>query len=153
MSAQAKEYRPDIYEEAAREQLTVAGELHGSGRYLMSHYTAGVAVECMLRAYKSRLDPVLDERHDLQRLATNGRFWDGASDERLPILTAALGEVMTRWENGHRYRSEAALRRFLTDRKLFFKKGDLLQNSSRKIVDAAAQLISFGAAKWKKSKG
>jgi hypothetical protein len=144
-----REFRAETYADAAREHITVAFELHSTQRYALAHYVAGLAVECMLRAFKSRLDPVLDERHDLGRLARRGHFFDGASEKRQPFIAACLGEVVTRWDNGHRYRSESALRRFLTSRRLFVGKGDLLKNSSRRIVNAALEVVTFGAEQWK----
>lgn len=145
----AREFRAETYKIAAQEHITVAVELHTSQRFALAHYVAGLAVECMLRAFKSRLDPVLYERHDLDRLARHGRFFDGASEKRAPVIAARLGEVVTRWDNGHRYRSESALRKFLTSRRLFAGKGDLLTNSSRRIVNAAVEVVTFGAEQWK----
>lgn len=149
MADAAREFRSETYKIAAEEHITVAVELHTSQRFALAHYVAGLAVECMLRAFKSRLDPILDERHDLNRLARRGRFFDRASETRLPILAAWLGEVVTRWDNGHRYRSESALRKFLTKRRLFVGKGDLLTNSSRRIVNAAVEVVTYGAQQWK----
>lgn len=151
MADAPREFRAETYAVAAQEHITVAVELHTSQRYALAHYVAGLAVECMLRAFKSRLDPILDERHDLSRLARRGRFFDGASEKRLPVIAARLGEVVTRWDNGHRYRSETALRRFLTRRRLFAGRGDLLTNSSRRIVNAAVEVVTYGAQLWKNS--
>ncbi len=149
MSDPPREFRAEVYRQAALEHVTVARELHESGRFALAHYVSGLAVECMLRAFKSRRDPILDERHDLNQLARRGGFLDAASEAHRPILAARLGEVVTRWDNGHRYRSESALRKFLARRKLFADKGDLLKNSSRKIVNAALELVTHGANQWK----
>jgi len=143
-----REFRAETYYGAAREHITVAVELHESQRFGLAHYVAGLAVECMLRAFKSRLDPVLDERHDLYQLARSGRFLDGVPQDRLPRIAAELGVIVTRWDNGHRYRSESALRKFLTKRRLFLGKGDLLRNSSRRIVNAAVEVVTIGAQLW-----
>lgn len=148
MSEVPREFRAETYALAAQEHITVILELHESQRYVLSHYVAGLSVECLLKAFKSRLDSALDERHDLRRLANKGRFFDHASEKQQPGIAAALGEIVTRWANGHRYRSESALRRFLTKRRLFARKGDVLKNSSRKIVNAALELVTFGAQKW-----
>ncbi len=144
-----REFRAETYAIAAQEHVTVAVELYTWQRHALAHYVGGLAVECMLRAFKSRLDPILDERHDLDRLARRGRFFDGASEQRLPVIAARLGEVVTRWDNGHRYRSETALRKFLTSRRLFAGKGDLLTNSSRRIVNAAVEVVTYGVEQWK----
>ncbi|HOO15982.1 MAG: hypothetical protein KBH81_01885 [Phycisphaerae bacterium] len=149
MAEALREFRAETYAVAAQEHVTAAVELHEAERFALAHYIAGLAVECVLRAFKSRLDPVLDERHDLYQLAKGGRFFDRVSEKHLPDLLAAFGEVVARWDNGHRYRSESALRKFLVQRRLFSGKGDLLRNSSRRIVNAALQVVSFGAQTWK----
>jgi hypothetical protein len=43
---------------------------------VLSHYVAGLSVECMLHAYKFRTDPHQDQRHDLMLLAKDSRFLD-----------------------------------------------------------------------------
>ena len=70
----AKEDYAQIYLEAAQEHKTLAFELHEARRYVMAHYVAGLAVECILRAYRYRFDPVFDSRHDLQALYSASRF-------------------------------------------------------------------------------
>jgi hypothetical protein len=147
--AESREFRPETYLAAAKEHMVAAVELDVAKRYALAHYVAGVAAECVLRAYKSRLDPVLDERHDLHLLAKNGRCFDGISGRRQEEVAGALGELVVRWENRHRYRSEAALRKFLTGRRLFPKRGDVLECSSRKVVSAMIEIVTAGVQRWK----
>ncbi len=61
-------FRPEHYLEAAQEQVVSARRLHKQRRYPAAIYLAGVAVECLLLAYKTRENPVFESRHDLRNL-------------------------------------------------------------------------------------
>ena len=76
----AEEDYAEIYYEAAKEHKALAQELHEAGRYVMAHYLAGLAVECILRAYHYRLSPVFSGRHNLQTL-----YWDAQFDDVVPL--------------------------------------------------------------------
>ncbi len=112
----------------------------------MSHYVGGLAAECVFRAFKCRMDTELDERHDLRLLSR--RFIEKVPNRLLTKVAAAVGELVNRWDNAHRFRSEDAVRRFLTGRKLFARRGDLLEDSSRKIVSAALLIVGVGKNLW-----
>lgn len=149
MASAPKEFRPQVYLQAAQERMVRAELLDEERDFVLSHYVAGVAVECILRAYKARLDESLDERHDLRLLAKRGGLFNPAINERQQKAIAALGEVVKRWDNAHRYRTPQSLRKFLTDRGLFAKKGEVLEFSSAKIVSAMIELVTFGVQRWK----
>src|SRR5207245_6972502 len=62
-------FKPEHYYRAALERMRQARVLYLEGNsYALAMYTAGVAIECMLRAFKGRRDPTFDEKHDLRRL-------------------------------------------------------------------------------------
>ncbi len=147
MPRKAKDNEAEIYREAAVEHLALARELHDTGRYVMSHYLAGLAVECILRAYQYRLSPVFSGRHDLQILYSSAGFASIVPQENQEAVGAALSEVSRRWSNSHRYRSEAALRLFLRRANLGGT-GKFVRESSRKIVNAATLVVEIGAVKW-----
>jgi HEPN domain-containing protein len=143
-------FGPEVYRTAAEEHLTALNELYRSGRYVLAHYVAGLAVECMLMAYRRRQVSTFDERHDLWKLARNARFLNVVPEKSKASITAALGEVVTRWQNPHRFRSEHSLRSYLLDRKLHLRiKGDFVKESARRIVNAALELVALGAMQWK----
>jgi len=146
-------WRGDVYRAAAEEHITSLGDLYKSRRYVLAHYVAGLAVECMLRAYRCRWDSTFHERHDLRELARQGRFLDVVPSQRASAIGAALGEVVTRWENQHRFRSGDALRDFLLGRAFDRRiKGDFVKESARRIINAAIELVTLGAMQWKRSK-
>jgi HEPN domain-containing protein len=57
--------RSDFYFTAAKERLKEAHFLHDNGYYTLAMYISGLAVECMLRAFRLLKDSTFDERHDL----------------------------------------------------------------------------------------
>ncbi len=147
MPRKAKDNEAEIYREAATEHLALARELHDTGRYVMSHYLAGLAVECILRAYQYRVSPIFSGRHDLQTLYRDAKFDDSMTLEQKNKTVAALTEVTRRWSNSHRYRSEDALRLFLR-RANIGRTGKFVRESSRRITNAAAAVVEIGVLRW-----
>lgn len=147
MPRKAKDNEAEIYREAAREHMSLARELHEAGRYVMSHYLAGLAVECILRAYLYRLSPVFSGRHDLLVLYREAQFDSIVTPENKDTVKAALTEVIRRWSNSHRYRSEDALRLFLRRAGIGYK-GKFVRESRRQIVNAAFVIADQGELHW-----
>lgn len=140
----------EVYRKAAQEHAAAAFDLYRSERYVLAHYVAGLAVECMLRAYRCRITPEFEERHDLRLLAKAARFYDIIPAKHQERTIAALGVVFLQWENGHRFRSTAALRAFLVERRLYAGiKGDFVKENSRRIVNAAFDVVNMGVSQWK----
>lgn len=143
------DFTAEVYRTAADEHVTVAFELYQSGRYVLAHYVAGLSVECLLRAYRYRLDPAFDERHNLYLLAKAARFYDVVPQRETEKVSAALGAVIAQWQNNHRFRSESALRSFLVERKLYVGiKGDFVKENTRRIVNAAFEIVNLGSVRW-----
>jgi len=57
--------RSDSYYTAARERIKEAQFLLENRYYTLAMYISGLAVECILRAFRLLKDPTFDERHDL----------------------------------------------------------------------------------------
>jgi hypothetical protein len=149
MASTPLEFHPDVYLGAAKEHFAKLDDLREGRSWVLLHYVAGLAVECVLRAYKARRDQALDVRHDLQRLAKKGGFWDVVPTRKVEALSRALGVLVARWDNRHRYRSEAALRKFITSRKLFPRgRGELLEESGRLIMNASVEIVTVGVERW-----
>ena len=147
-------FTAEAYRKAALEHVVVARELYDANppRYVLAHYTAGLAVECMLRAYLYRISLEFDERHDLRALYRAARF-----DEIVPAslqeqIGAARSTLYSQWQNNHRFCSEEYLRSFFKrlglDRGI---KGDFLKERTRQIVNAAFEVVSVGDKQWTKS--
>jgi len=138
----------ETYRAVAVEHSALATDLHDSGRYIMAHYLAGLAVECMFRAYRYRIDPVFDARHSLDALYAAADFAAVLSTAEEETVTVALTEVVRRWSSNHRFRSERALRGYLRQTNLG-RTGKFVRESSRLIVNAAIVIVDQGELHWK----
>ena len=130
--------------------------------YALAIYVGGVAVECLLRAYKGRRDPTFDERHDLLRLfAASGMLrldrnklrainWtERQIDEHLQTLRVAVNEIYRLWKNSYRFASEERLRAHLKKSARYQKiKGDYLKEQTRQFLGSAQKFIDKGVTQW-----
>lgn len=142
----------DDYRDAAAEHIETARLLHDAGRDAAAHYIAGLAVECVFRAYRRRQDPTFDARHDLDQLFVLSGF-AGTVADRAPnsrsAIKRALVEGIIRWRNSHRFGSEETLRRFLKSQKLDRGiRGDFLKENSRRICEASDVIVRRGLRLW-----
>ena len=63
------DFPPEHYFQTATQRMRQAQYLYQEGSsFALAIYVGGVAVECLLRAFKGRRDPTFDEKHDLLRL-------------------------------------------------------------------------------------
>src|SRR5690348_16148043 len=130
--------RAETYRDAATEHVTVARELYDTDRQVLANYVAGLAVECMLRAYRMRVDPEFDSRHDIDKLYKLARFADVVPSREVEEIIAALGEVIALSSNEHRFMSHVALRRRWTTRKLYQGiRVDFVKELNRRLINAA----------------
>jgi len=144
--------RAEIYRNAAIEHVGVAIELYDMSRFVLSNYVAGLAAECMLRAYRHMIDPEFDSRHELSKLYQLAGFADTVPPSQVENVTAALGDVVACWSNDHRFLSAAALRKRWTKERLYAGiKGDFVKEIVRRTVNAASLLVSIGDARWNSS--
>jgi HEPN domain-containing protein len=140
----------DDYIGGAGERLEAASQMYKSSRFVDALYLAGVAVECVLRAYAQDESDEFEGRHDLSRLmkaATVERF---AGEKQRQAISAALGEVWTRWKNNYRYAPDSKLRaelkRLQLDRGI---KGDALKENARVALQNASTIVNKGSFIWK----
>ena len=144
-------FTAEIYLAAAQERAPEAKRLYDLRRYVLAHYVAGVAVECLLRAYRFRRNPEFDSRHDLYNLYFASGLQAVLKPEESYKAYAALVVTSFRWANDFRYRSEPDLRRHLkrigADRGI---KGDFVKENARRIVQAASALVTIGVTAWKR---
>ena len=143
-----------VYLAASQEHLMLSEHLLNQGHHVIASYLAGVAVEALFLAYQTRAKAPHDARHSLWRLAENGKFWEGMTRPQKEAITAALTEVMTRWRNNHRYRSEQALHEFFVKEKLFVVSGnqttreDVVKFNADLLVESATRILEVGVARW-----
>ncbi|HEX4069545.1 MAG TPA: hypothetical protein VHX68_00180 [Planctomycetaceae bacterium] len=157
------DFPPEHYFQTATERMRQAQHLYQEGSsFALSIYVGGLAVECLLRAFKGRRDPTFDERHDLLRLfAASGilrvdrekmrarNFTEEQIDEHLRTLQIAGNEVFRLWSNQFRFASEGRLRSHLKQitghRRI---KGDYLKEQARRFVVSAQRFIDKGVMLW-----
>jgi hypothetical protein len=138
------------YLDAAGSRIRSAEILQTNRRYSAAIYFAGVAVECVLRAYVVRQDPEFDARHDLQELLRQSQLGALTRGKHYRQANAWLGEVWARWKNDYRYASDERLRsEFRRCRLNYGIKGDFLKENCRRMLEAALQLHAIGAERWR----
>jgi hypothetical protein len=140
------------YRDVALERMGDAYELKRLGRYPFAMYAAGVAVECMLRAFRHQ-DREHQAHHDVvahlgacDRDRLGERAWIRL---RGPVLTVHL-----LWLNGFRYASEERLRQHLSGTKFYrrVKKGsDTLKVACIDLMDAALEIVTVGDERWRRN--
>ena len=155
------------YYRAALERMRQARLLYQSGdSFAMAMYVAGLAVECILRAFRWRKDATFDGRHDLLRLFKESGIL--RLDEELleskgvdPIqlrttvvaFRAAMNTVVLLWANDYRFASERQLRGRLINMGLHEgKKGDPLKANALSLLNAAQKIVDEGVVLWTSKK-
>jgi hypothetical protein len=158
--------RPEHYSQASIERIEQARDLHKrAGRYALAMSTAGVAAECMLRAFLARRSPAFEGRHDVVLLFEASRMWrvdpdkaaaEGLDDHQLSAyrqdLGAAVQTVRRLWLNNYRYASEDRLRKHLHRAGLHEGiKGDFVKENARRLIEAVGVIVSRGTVLWELS--
>lgn len=137
----------------------------GSG-YALAMYCGGLAVECILRAFRWNRDRSFEGRHDLEDLLKASDLLGiheehmreaGILEEEIFAyaleLRAAMNEVLVLWHNNLRFAPEQSLKAFLRriDR-LQGVKGDPLKKSASDLLNAAQTVVDRGVALWTSKK-
>jgi len=143
----------EVYRYAAEERLKEALDLQEQGYYVMAHFLSGLAVECILRAYRFRVTPNptdFDEKHDLKNLYRRSGFQDLIPHRRREEFEGGLAYVAKVWRNEHRFASATVLRAHLSRIKLFLKikHGDILKENGRRMIGFATLLVAGGREIW-----
>ncbi|HEX4124060.1 MAG TPA: hypothetical protein VHY37_04975 [Tepidisphaeraceae bacterium] len=135
---------------AAIEHAGTLRTLYDAGYFVLAIYVSGVAVEAMLRAYRMKIDPRFESRHDLSRLAEEAKFEKRVPWEKMSQFSSDMSTLSLRWSNAHRYRSSQALLRRLKKSGLCRGiRGDALKENARKCVNASVSLVTLGELLWK----
>jgi len=111
----------DDYLEAARFRVADGHHLYQGERYSFALYAAGLAVESILRAYRTLKSAEFDERHDLKLLLEEGKIKNFLKPAEITEITGLILLVFRRWKNDPRFTSDNRLRRRL--KKLRLDKG------------------------------
>jgi HEPN domain-containing protein len=113
-------------------------------------YLAGVAVECLLRAYMVRKGGEIDTRHDLSLLLERSGMIEYLSALSIREVQSLVGQVGSRWDNLRRFMSDDRLRSEYRRQRLHLGiKGDFLKETSRTVFKAAHRLYIIGEEQWR----
>lgn len=143
--------RPEHYLQAAMERIEQAGWLYEQkASYALVIYLAGLAVECLFRAFKARRDPTFDERHDLKLLFQASGIQDKLPESEWGAFHADAAEVWVSWINSLRFYSEHRARAYLKRHPALRKgiKGDILKECAGRLLQASRRLAAKGVALW-----
>ena len=140
----------DEYYHAAFDHVDEARLLYEERRYVLSHYIAGLAVECLFRAYAVRNGEPFDGRHDLSKWFELARFDEIIVPSRLETISASYNIVVTQWNSTQRYYSDGFLRAYFRNARLDRGiKGDVVKELARRVVEAALEVVTEGRLRWK----
>lgn len=157
------QFRDTEYYLASLERMRQARELsEEEGNWALVMYCAGVAVECMLRAFRWMESASFEGRHDLRELLKASRLLQidgeymrkrGADDDKIVEsgrrLRAAMNEVALLWHNNLGFASETKARTHLKELKRDRGvKGDFLAKNAKDLLEAAQIVINQGITLW-----
>jgi hypothetical protein len=138
------------YRNAALERIGDAHELKRLERYPFATYTAGVAVECLLRAFRHP-DRDHEAHHDvIAHLAACDR--DRLGERAWAKLRGPVQTVHLLWLNSFRYLHESRLRKHLNEIKYYerVRRGsDTLKVACIELMDAALAIVTVGDERWR----
>lgn len=138
------------YHRAALERIVDADLLHAEGHYPFAMYASGLAVECLLRAFRLLKDSSFDERHDLWQLWKKTALANVRRETSYERIHTLLAYINARWRNSYRFAGvdevRSVLRKFDLARGI---KGDFLKYNSKKLYEVARELVQLGDLQWK----
>ncbi|HEV3257634.1 MAG TPA: HEPN domain-containing protein [Gemmataceae bacterium] len=162
------ELTAEHYYRAGLERMAQARLLYeaGKGNYAFTLYAAGLAVECILRAFRWRTAPSFEGRHDLLELfrASGLLAIDDARMQARGVppeeatryaleLRGAMNTVVVLWANNYRFAAEDRVRAHLNAIGRYKgKKGDVLKANALELLNAVQMMIDKGVALWTSAK-
>lgn len=147
------QFRAAEYYQGSVERMRQALMIHKTGgSSALAIYCGGLAVECMLRAFRWREDTSFEGHHDLDELLKASKLMriddeqmraKGATDEEVQntgrALRAAMNEIVILWHNNLRFASEASLRAHLNRLgRLRGIRGDALKKELVRLIGSGA---------------
>jgi hypothetical protein len=148
------------YFRAALERARDGVAVYERSRHVLAIYTAGVAVECMLRAFWHLHDPTFDARHDLRALLKWSKLLFYSEQPETSAEAAARRATQTRevqaavnqlaavWNNSLRYMDERKLVALLKKTRLFRAEKDILKAAAKQVLEAAQLVVNRGYELW-----
>jgi hypothetical protein len=161
------QFRDKEYYAASMERMRQAQVLYARGdAYALAMYCGGLAVECLLRAFRWKADQNFEGRHDLNDLlkasamlrADEDRMRRrGESEEKIrkssEEFRGTMNEVVTLWHNNFRFASEARLKAHLTQiNRVQGIRGNPLKKNAADLIHASQLVVNRGVVLWTSQK-
>src|SRR5207248_7404926 len=127
----------DEYRWAAYENLRAAENADQGSHFVAGHYLAGLAVECILRAYRWRINEAWEGRHNLPRLAEEAEYFNLVSRRYRSRFASQFNDLVRRWRNDHRFYSSSKLETYLTRIRIASSTQSRLAENSKEMVELA----------------
>lgn len=142
-------FTAEDYREAAGERLDEANGAFQRGDHVAVHLAAGLAIECMLRAYRVRVSPDLEERHDLFLLSA--AYLRRVPPRRKEELRDEINEATILWQNNHRYCSSRRLVAYLNRVGRYRREREMLRANTARMLGIARRILEYGEERWQES--
>lgn len=158
------QFRAEQYYQASLERMGQARKIYREGSsFALAMYCGGLAVECLLRAFRWTKDTTFEGRHDLSELLRTSRLLNidevymrqrRASEEEIRasglIIRGAMDEIVFLWHNNLRFASEASIKTYLAGLGRLRKvRGDPLKKNALDLLNAAQTVLDRGVILWK----
>ena len=158
------QFRGHEYFSASMERMVQAEKLLRRGEaYAIAMYCGGLAVECLLRAFRWQDDNTFEGRHDLSillkasgilRVDEDHMRRKGKSEDDIQNasreLRANINEIVILWHNNLRFASEARLNAYLRRmNRVQGVGGDPLKKNATDLINAAQFVVNRGMVLWK----
>jgi hypothetical protein len=146
----------DEYRNAALAHINAARAIRESPdehlrSFVSSNYLAGLAVECMLRAYAMRAEVPFSESHSIRYWYGVAKFHNIGGTAERENVRSAVNVLFTHWLSEQRYWGEefllAHFKKAHLDRDV--KGSNPLKELTRQTYDAAYEVVQIGVAGWK----
>ncbi len=118
---------------------------------IFSVYIAGVAIECMFRAYITKYTKEFDAKHDLEKLYTKSLLGSELDTKEREVFTIAVKRANQIWSNDMRYASEKRMKRLIAHKNIKADLNDVnkyIERHFSDIFEATEIIISKGREKW-----
>jgi hypothetical protein len=161
------QFRAEEYFQASLERMRQAVIIYRDGKsFALAMYCGGLAVECLLRAFRWSKDPAFEGRHDLSDLLKSSgllrvdeeylqrrRASEDTIREASLAIRSAMNEIISLWHNNLRFASEASLRAYLKRiGRLQGSKGNALKKNAKDLIGAAQSVVNRGVTLWTSKK-
>jgi hypothetical protein len=166
----AVDINADAYFRASAERMRQARLMYAHQKdgpnYALAMYLSGLAVECMLRAFRWAKEPTFEGRHDLlelfkasgllqvheERMVKKGASPEAAAEYALR-LRAAMNTTVALWSNTFRFAPDDRVRARLKEMGHYHGvKGDVLKAKAKQLVEAAQFVVDRGVVLWNSKK-